>query len=122
MDCQWCEWGDLHPVSKRVPNEQGVYMHTGAHGEALTCENQPVKKIENPVTEAEKLRLYHMVDLASIIRMDHDVDIWTAIDWLKTDLLTHNTEGDPVHNVIERLLARNKHECTAACTSFRPEP
>lgn len=116
MSCQWCKEG--------IPREfrHDYWVHTVPGSDIRACEDVEQRKVENPVTEAEKLRLYHMVDLASIIRMDHDVDIWTAIDWIKTDLLTHNTEGDPVHNVIERLLARNKHECTAACTSFRPEP
>lgn len=68
------------------------------------------------MTDEERSSLYRIVDLAGIIRTEHDVTLYNALDYVKAFMEEHPglLKGDKFR-IVEAILKFKGHICTNAC-------
>lgn len=107
MSCQFC--------AEKSPKEWNgkFWFHRNAVSDIRACEDQDAKSVAQAVPEGDLVRLYRMVEIASEIRMQHDISIYTALDWVRDYGLPHQMKDD---ELTQRILKKNFHRCNKRCT------
>jgi hypothetical protein len=113
MACQFCTAG-----SPRELGPDNKWVHSFKRAEKRYCEDNATQDDTPRMSDIERQNLYDMVEIASRIRMRHDVSFYDALDWVRELFKEANAPypvGFPRQRVVDTLLLRHNHVCTAAC-------